>query len=67
MSVAFSPDGQTLASSDYHWTVKCWDVQTGDWLSTRRPDRPYERMKISGVTGLTAAQIAALKKLGAVD
>jgi WD40 repeat protein len=66
-SVCFSPDGQTLASGSDDGTVKFWDVQTGEWLSTRRPDRPYERLKISGVTGLTPAQLAALKELGAVD
>lgn len=29
--------------------------------------RPYEGMNINGITGLTAAQIASLKALGAVE
>lgn len=65
-SLCFSPDRQTLASGGDDGTVKFWDIQTGECLSTRRPDRPYERMKISGVTELTPAQLAALKELGAV-
>jgi len=36
-------------------TIKLWDVQTGECLKTLRPDRPYERMNITGVTGLTEA------------
>jgi hypothetical protein len=30
-------------------------------------DRPYEGMNITGVKGLTAAEIATLKALGAVE
>jgi hypothetical protein len=30
-------------------------------------DRPYERMNISGIKGLSEAQRAALKALGAVE
>ena len=34
---------------------------------TLRIDLPYERMNISGLTGLTAAQRAALWALGALE
>jgi hypothetical protein len=42
-------------------------VQTGECLRTLRSARPYERMNITGATGLTAAQVATLKALGAVE
>ena len=67
LSVAFSPDGQILASGSVDETIKLWDVQTGECLKTLRPDRPYERMNITGVIGLTEAQRATLKALGAVE
>jgi hypothetical protein len=36
-------------------------------LRTLRPDRLYERLDITGLTGVTAAQRAALLALGAVE
>lgn len=65
--VCFSPDGQLLASGDEDGVIKLWDAKTGTCLQTLRADRPYERMNISGVTGLTPAQISVLKALGAVE
>jgi WD40 repeat protein/DNA-binding SARP family transcriptional activator len=66
-SVAFSPDGKTLASSSADETIKLWDVRTGECLQTLRADGPYARMNITGATGLTETQRAALKALGAVE
>jgi WD40 repeat protein len=64
--VAFNPDGSTLVSGSRDETIKLWDVRTGECFKTLRPDRPYERMNITGVTGLTEAQKASLRALGAV-
>jgi hypothetical protein len=36
-------------------------------ISTRRARRPYEGMNITGVKGLTKAQMDDLKTLGAKD
>lgn len=66
-TVRFSPAGQALASGSADGTIKFWDVKTGDCLKTLNVDRPYERMNITGVSGLTPAQIAVLKELGAVE
>jgi WD40 repeat protein len=65
-SVAFSPDGQTIASGSTDETIKFWDVLTGECLKTLK-NRPYEGMNITGVRGLTEAEKATLKALGAVE
>jgi WD40 repeat protein len=66
-SIAFSPDGMILASGSHDGSIKLWDVHMGTLLHTLRSERPYERMNIAHVRGLTSTQIAALKALGAVE
>jgi WD40 repeat protein len=66
-SVAFSPDGKVLASCDYDGVIMLWDCQTGTCLRILRSDRPYERMNITQVKGLTEAQKATLRLLGAIE
>jgi WD40 repeat protein len=67
LSVCFSFEDQLLATSSTDETIKLWDIHTGECLRTLRADRPYEGMRITGATGLTAAQRATLKALGAVE
>ncbi|HJT59524.1 MAG TPA: NB-ARC domain-containing protein [Ktedonobacteraceae bacterium] len=66
-SVAFSPDGQTLSSSSDDGTIQCWDTQNYERLHTLIAERPYERMNITHVQGLTEAQKATLRVLGAIE
>ena len=66
-SIAFSPDGQTLASSSADQTILLWRVSTGECIQTLRTMRPYEGMIVTGVQGITPAQQATLKDLGAVS
>lgn len=66
-SVCFSPSGDMLASCSYDETIRLWDATTGLCLQILCNDRPYERMNITGATGLTRTQVATLKRLGAVD
>ncbi|BAY23049.1 WD-40 repeat-containing protein [Calothrix sp. NIES-2100] len=66
-SVVFSPDGCTLASGSQDETIKLWDVNTGDCFGTLTDEKPYKKMNITAVTGLTPAQVATLKALGALE
>jgi len=67
LKVAFVGEGNTLATGSYDGIVKLWDVHTGTCLGTFKPSGPYVGMNISGVTGISAAQIEALKALGAFE
>jgi WD40 repeat protein len=66
-AVAFGPAEDVLASGGDDRLIKLWDAKTGLCRKTLRPDRLYENVNITGVTGLTEAQIASLKALGAVE
>ncbi len=66
-SLKLSPDGQRLASCGNDGTINIWGLESGERLGTLRRDRPYERVTISGLKGLTQAQRAALRALGAVE
>ena len=65
-AVAFSLDGSTVVSASEDRTIIRWNVRTGECLNMVRT-RLYERMNITGITGLTEAQKATLRELGAVE
>ena len=66
-SLRGSPDGGMLASCGDDGAIMLWDLHGGEHLQTLRRDRPYERLNFSGVRGLTEAQRASLRALGAVE
>ncbi|CAN5862685.1 NB-ARC domain-containing protein [soil metagenome] len=66
-SVAFHPSGELLASSSIDGTTKLWSMATGECVETLSIPGPYEGMEITGVMGITAAQLTVLKALGAIE
>jgi WD40 repeat protein/DNA-binding XRE family transcriptional regulator len=66
-AAALSGDGRQLVTGGMDGTIRLWDVPSGVQRRSLRADRLYERMDISGLTGVTEAQRAALIALGAVE
>ncbi len=70
-ALRISPDGRRLASCGDDGAIMIWDLCSGEFapplLRTLRHDRPYERLNITGIRGLTEAEIASLRALGAIE
>jgi WD40 repeat protein len=66
-SLRLSPDGSTLASCGDDGAIVFWDVQSSQARRRRRRDRPYERLNITAIQGLTLAQLASLRELGTIE
>jgi hypothetical protein len=56
-----------LASCAHDGVIVLWDLHSGVSLQTLQQDRPYERLNITGIRGLSAAQKASLRALGAFE
>jgi WD40 repeat protein len=66
-SLSVSPDGLLLVSSGEDGVIRIWDTERAELVRTLRIDRPYERMDIRALAGVSTAQRAALMALGAVE
>ena len=65
--VALSAEGDLAVSGGIDGDVRLWTVGSGACLRTLRDERRYERLDITGLTGVTEAQRTALLTLGAID
>ncbi|HRW09654.1 MAG TPA: WD40 repeat domain-containing protein, partial [Caldilineaceae bacterium] len=63
----FLPKSNILLAACFDGAVRIYDVKHGSLLATLNVPGPYEGMNITGVTGITEAQRAALMALGAVE
>jgi predicted NACHT family NTPase len=66
-TVVINPDGTMIASGSQDGMIKLWDWKKSECLKTLELQKPYDRMNITGIKGLTDAEIATLQALGAVD
>ncbi len=65
--VAWSPDGSRLASCGDDGAIHIWDLESTEHLRMLRRDRPYERLNITEIRGVTESQKASLRALGAFE
>jgi WD40 repeat protein len=57
---------QTLCSGSLDGTLRFWNLAMGECVQTLSSPRPYEGMDIREIQGLTSAEQATLKALGAI-
>lgn len=66
-SLRVSPDGLELASCGDDGALQIWRLDDGEHITTLRRDRPYERLDITDIKGLSDAQKLTLKMMGAIE
>ncbi|HMQ29766.1 MAG TPA: BTAD domain-containing putative transcriptional regulator [Chloroflexaceae bacterium] len=66
-ALAFTPDGRALVSVGADETARVWDMPGGAVRAALRVEGPYQGVDITGAHGLSDAQRASLRALGAVE
>ncbi|MDX1415369.1 MAG: hypothetical protein R3293_14330, partial [Candidatus Promineifilaceae bacterium] len=66
MSMDSDPAGSRVASGDDNGMIRVWDMLTGTCEKVLAQPGPYEGLDIRGAHGLSSAQTATLKTLGAL-
>jgi WD40 repeat protein len=66
-TAVFHPDGDLVVSASGDGSVCFWETPNGALRHQLTVPGPYAGMEITGVTGISAAQKAALRTLGAVE
>ena len=66
-AVKFFPDSHLVVSASEDGTMRVWDIDSANCLRTIRPDRPYEKMNITRVKGLSGTEKTVLQALGAYE
>ena len=66
-SLSFCSLNYLLATSCNNGSILIWDSKTSECIKQLNIERPYEKMNITGVSGLTDAQKNTLKSLGAIE
>jgi WD40 repeat protein/transcriptional regulator with XRE-family HTH domain len=65
--VALNRDASLVVSTGVDGTIRLWDARSGACQRILRDDRRFERVDITGLTGVTDAQWRVLVALGAVE
>ena len=66
-ALVFDQDSSSLFSGSNDGAIKQWRMPSGQCDRTLLAARPYEGMRIGGVTGLSAAEKHTLLALGAIE
>jgi hypothetical protein len=65
--MGLSADGQLLVSGGPDGMVHVWEPRSGTRIRTLTAQGRYQGLDITGLTGVTEAQRAALLAMGAVE